>query len=371
MMKRMLRYSSLASIPFAKKGYTSFKEEFYNNYLTHKTHIKNIGKLQVPDPKYGDMKLNVHPFEHTGDYVKLPPGFEMWNDCFNDILKEIPLQEGVNTHYVTIDSKYFQEDEYQRREGIHIDGNFCMDPYFVYQNYFLHFFNHPESKPDNLSLQNQFGMAATWGGIRLKPPLLDTWARMRLNEREREIRERKLERILKREERERKLKRERESSEEPLSKRQKTSEKVPSTDKFNSLESLIDFCLNYQAKDDNSHVEMSWKLPSNVIVPVGTYVSEHKGGILTASSQVGCQAWLGEYHGCVLSEGDYSDMADQLTDRDKIVFDKNNLYFMTSNTPHETILQKADTRRSFIRITLNHNYDNSVFKKKTITNNSR
>ena len=77
---------SLASIPFVRKGHKSFKGEFYNNYLNHKTHIIKVRKLPVPDPKYGNMKLNVHPFEHTGEYVKLPNGFETWNDSFNEIM---------------------------------------------------------------------------------------------------------------------------------------------------------------------------------------------------------------------------------------------------------------------------------------------
>lgn len=421
--------ASLASVPFVKKGYSSFKEEFYNNYMHHKTHIKQIEKLQVPDLEYGDMKLNVLPFEHTGEYIKLPNGFETWNDCFNEVLKKIPLQDGANTHYITIDSKYFQKDEFQRREGIHIDGNFCMDPYFVYQNYFLHFLNQSDSQ-NNFSLQNPFGMA-TWGGMRLSTSkaskergkviysrnlLTTTWGGMYLykqyidegiqppidvdvfkhdiakskkrDDERAELDRKKLKRLeevvakrKKRDDERQELDRKKlKSLEEVVAENESGREKlgsqfpinlrpleIPSlmSDKFETLESLIGFCYNYRAKKDNSHVTMSWKLPCNIVVPVGTYVSENKGGILTASNQVGCQAWEGEYYGRVLSEGDYSDMANQLTDKNKTVFEKNTLYFMTSNTPHETLLQKADTRRSFLRITLNHNYDNSVFKKKT------
>ena len=71
------------------------------------------------------------PFENNGEWVSLPEGFKIWEDSFNEILKRIPLQEGANTHYVTIDTKFFTTDDFLRREGIHIDGNFCVDPYFT------------------------------------------------------------------------------------------------------------------------------------------------------------------------------------------------------------------------------------------------
>lgn len=339
----------LKNIPFIKVGYSLFKSEFYNNYLTHKTHIHKIGSLDVPDLKYGDTKLNVHPFEHTNQYINLPAGFELWNDAFNEMLENIPLQDGANTHHITIDSQYFPEDEYQRREGIHIDGNFCMDPYFVHQNHFLHLFNDPKYKQDQ-PLQTLLGMMA-WGGMGL-----NTWGGMRghsfvyggmytTNDSD-------------------KYKGEDECEEESIFDAFNYELKKKDEDEdesiFDSLDSLIDFCQKYKAEKDNSHVQMKWKLPNDFVVPVGTYVSENKGGILTSSSQIGCQAWNGEYKGIVLSEGNYSDMEDQLVDKDKIIFKKNVLYFMSSNTPHETLLQKAGSRRTFMRITLNHNYDNTV-----------
>ena len=51
-------------------------------------------------------------------------------------------------------------------------------------------------------------------------------------------------------------------------------------------------------------------------------------------------------------------MEDQLTDDRKVIFEKNQLYFMSSNTPHETLLITKGKRRTFLRITLNHNYKN-------------
>lgn len=123
--------------------------------------------------------------------------------------------------------------------------------------------------------------------------------------------------------------------------------------------------LQHLVKEDNSHVSMEWVLPYEVTIPIAQYVSERKGGILTVSTEVGCQAWNGTFKGEVLSEGSYEGMADQLTDDKKIVFEQNKLYFMSSNTPHETLKVSKGKRRTFLRITLNHNYLNeSILSQK-------
>jgi hypothetical protein len=57
-------------------------------------------------------------------------------------------------------------------------------------------------------------------------------------------------------------------------------------------------------------------------------------------------------------------MEDQLTDDKKVIFEKNQLYFMSSNTPHETLLISKGKRRTFLRITLNHNYQNEAIQIK-------
>lgn len=76
------------------------------------------------------MKLNLFPFENEGKHVQLPIGFQIWEDTLNEILKMIPLCDGANQHYVTIDSKFFSTADFLRREGVHADGNFCVDPNF-------------------------------------------------------------------------------------------------------------------------------------------------------------------------------------------------------------------------------------------------
>ena len=233
--------------------------------ITHAT-IKKIGKLSLLDPQFGDLKLSVMPFENNGQRIKLPVGFEMWEDILNEIAKTIPQVEGANQHYVTIDTKFFTQAEFLRREGIHLDGNFCVDP--------------------NFGKASWGGTQPTWGGARL---------------------------------------------------------------------------VDYVAKPDNSHVKMDWVLPyPNLMIPIGDYVSGEKGGLLCIATEVGCQGWQGEFFGEVGAEGDCSSMTKQFTDDRKVVFEKDTLYFMTSNTPHETLLIDKGKRRTLLRITLNHEYPNQL-----------
>lgn len=92
--------------------------------------VRRMGQFTVPNPPYGDMRLNVMPFEHSLKRQKLPPCFEAWEGAFNKLLRFIPLRKGANQHYLTIDSKFFPMEETLRRPGIHLDGNFCVDPTF-------------------------------------------------------------------------------------------------------------------------------------------------------------------------------------------------------------------------------------------------
>ncbi len=232
--------------------------------MKHQTIISKIGNVNLPDPQYGDFKLSVMPFENNGHKIKLPIGFEMWEDTLNEIIKQIPLCDGANTHYVTIDSKFFSKAEFLRREGIHADGNFCVDPNFK---------------------------NATWGGVTPQP--VPTWGGSRFCEK------------------------------------------------------------TYRAVKD-------WEMPYDMEIPIGDYISEKKGGIFAVSTEVGCQGWQGEFYGQVGAEGDFTSMQEQLTDDKKIVFEKDALYFMTSNTPHETLLIDKGKRRTFLRITLNHEYPNEL-----------
>lgn len=229
--------------------------------MVHQTTIKQIGKVNLLDPQFGDLKLSVMPFENNGKRIKLPVGFELWEDALNEVVKQIPQCEGANTHYVTIDSRFFSKSDFLRREGIHADGNFCVDPNFK---------------------------MATWGGT----TTTETWGGAKYH---------------------------------PVLK-----------------------------------VVKDWELPYDIEIPVGDYITEKKGGIFAVSTEVGCQGWQGEFYGEVGAEGDFTSMQDQLTDDKKVVFEKDTLYFMTSNTPHETLIIEKGKRRTFMRITLNHEYPNNL-----------
>ena len=58
------------------------------------TFLKLLGTLKVPEPKYGDFKLNVFPFENNNSFVKLPKEFNIWEKPVNNIINQIPLQTG-------------------------------------------------------------------------------------------------------------------------------------------------------------------------------------------------------------------------------------------------------------------------------------
>jgi hypothetical protein len=293
------------------------------NVNFHRTSIKNLGEVILPDPETGDFKLSVMPFENNGSWISLPEGFKQWEESFNEVLKYIPLQEGANTHYVTIDTKFFTTDEFLRREGVHIDGNFCVDPYFS----------------SAITEKASWGGASprpSWGGARYKEPSFakSSWggagprpswggARYELAEFE--------------------------SVSYP---------KYSLVEGDNDIYSLVRES-QFEAQPDNSHVKMDWVLPYDITIPISEYVSNSKGGILTVSTEIGCQAWTGDFHGEIMSEGSFEKMENQLTDDRKVIFEKNQLYFMSSNTPHETLLISKGKRRTFLRITLNHNYENS------------
>ena len=320
------------------------KKETKESYLIenvnfHKTTVKNLGEFILPDPPVGDFKLSVMPFENTGEWVSLPEGFKQWEESFNQIIKTIPLQEGANTHYVTIDTKFFTTDEFLRREGIHMDGNFCVDPYFSSAVMEKSSWG-GASYGGGSSWGGGDGNKSSWGGARSASGLplnKSSWGG---------------------------------ASSAPGLASNKSSwggaeSNAPTTAQFRFVrgeDGIVRIVRESQFQEfpDNSHVKMDWVLPYDIVIPISEYVSSTKGGILTVSTEVGCQAWSGDFYGEIMSEGSFEKMEDQLTDDKKVVFEKNQLYFMSSNTPHETLLISKGKRRTFLRITLNHNYSNSL-----------
>lgn len=270
------------------------------------TKIIRIGKAEVPNPVHGDVKLSVFPFENTGKRLKLPDGFKIWEPLFNRIMSQVPLSEGNNQHFVTIDSKFFTQTDYLRREGIHADGNFCVDPEFRGVSSWGNI--QPTWGNIQPARETWGGISPTWGGLTPEPKETwggilpgETWGRMALRA-----------------------------------------------------------CYTDEERRQNKHVKMDWVLPYDIEIPIGEYISGEKGGILTIASETGCQGWDGEFYGEIGSGGDCSHLVDQCTDDKKKIFEKDTLYFMTSNTPHETMLIEKGTRRTLIRITLNHNYPNEL-----------
>lgn len=222
-----------------------------------KCFLKDLCDYEVPDPKLGDFKLNVFPFNHD-EKIRLPDGFAKWEPVVNFMMDFVPIQEQALRHYVTIDSKFFTTDDFLRREGVHIDGNPCVDPNFI---------------------------GSTWGGA--------TW----------------------------------------------------------SGTSLVD-----------GKVYTPFASPYNEEMPIGTYVSSELGGILCVSSLAGCEAWDGNIPDNVGSGGEYTPK--YLINSNHHNLEANKIYFMSSNTPHQTLEIKKGSRRTLIRITLNHKYKNHEILKK-------
>ncbi len=339
-LKNLLKFKeSLLSKPESKS-----EKMLIENVNYHRTSVKNLGEVILPDPNTGDFKLSVMPFENNGSWVSLPEGFKQWEESFNEVLKYIPLQEGANTHYVTIDTKFFTTDEFLRREGVHMDGNFCVDPYFTSS------LNEEMSSWGGASYDgnSSWGGASyqepksSWGGA--EPDIKSSWG----------------------------------GAEPDVKSSWGGAEPMPSWGGARSNTTTPQYRIvrgedgvarivresKFEEMSDNSHVKMDWVLPYDITIPISEYVSSSKGGILTVSTEVGCQAWSGDFYGEVMSEGSFEKMEDQLTDDRKVIFEKNQLYFMSSNTPHETLLISKGKRRTFLRITLNHNYQNeSIINK--------
>ncbi len=217
-----------------------------------------LGKVKLPNPEFGDLKLNVFPIEHDGGYIKLPKQFKDYEDSLNEIIAKIPVQKNAKEHYVTIDSKFFTTKDFLRREGIHIDGNFCADP--------------------NFKGSTWGGTTTTWGGTHCTPEL---------------------------------------------------------------------------------KITTNWVSEHNIDIPIGKYVSDDLGGLIVVSNEVGCKGWKGKFEGLIGNEGDFTNMETQLNDENEFICGKDEVWLMSSNTPHETLLIEQGKRRTFMRITLAHNYDNT------------
>lgn len=233
-----------------------------------KAKIKKLGELHLKHNLVGNHTLNLFP-----DRL-LPSGFEMFQPVVDKIFSHIPWDNNSsNDHFVTIDSKYFAEASALRREGLHIDGNFCADPEFQLTG----------------SGRN------TWGGTEI----IVTWGRTR----------------------------------------------------FEVIE------------NGNYSIHTPFINEFGAKPEVGIYVSEELGGIFCVSDLAGCEAFEGDFDIEVQSEGNVEHERKEIEKNgNKILFQAHQLYFMTSNTPHESLIIPAGNRRTLIRVTLAHDYPNKLLK---------
>lgn len=231
--------------------------------ITKQKYLRNI---TLPNPEFGDLKLNVFPIIHNDKWINLPKQFKEYEKPLNQILSNIPIQENAIEHYITIDSKFFTTNDFLRREGVHVDGNFCADP--------------------NFKGNTWGGTSTTWGGTHCTPKL---------------------------------------------------------------------------------EITTNWVSENNITIPIGKYISNNLGGLIVVSNEVGCKVWTGNFNGIVGNEGDFSHMKDQLHDDNEIILGKDEVWLLSSNTPHETLLINQGKRRTFMRITLAHNYNNNnLFELKNV-----
>lgn len=234
----------------------------------HDCRMADLGPITIPEPDYGDLRLAVFPIIH-GQPISLPSAFKPWENAVSQMMDTLPVQAGATQAYVTIDSKWFTTPDRLRREGVHMDGNFCADPQF---------------------LRNDRTMAG-WGG---------GWSGLR--------------------------------------------------------------ALKHYEEPDNSHVEIGFAIPYDLgVIPIGRYVSGHLGATVVATTIAGCDVWPGVYQGEVREGGDWSEMLDQLGAPQLIPAGR--IVAMSSNTPHQSQITPAGVRRTLLRITMPHNWDNrSLFQ---------
>lgn len=114
-------------------------------------------------------------------------------------------------------------------------------------------------------------------------------------------------------------------------------------------------------RHDGVNITTKWVSPYGITPPVGKYVSDDLGGIFCASSYVGCQAWEGEFpDGLIGDEGNCRDLLPRLQNMFAEVLQPHQLYFMTSNTPHDSLIIPKGNRRTLIRVTLAHDFPNRL-----------
>ena len=299
-----------------------------------------IVNLKIPEPVVGNIKLCMYPFSHKK--IILPFEFSMWQQTVQTIMSMIPCQSNADQHYLTIDSEFFVQKGYQKNssnkcEELHIDGNFCADPEFSFRQ-MINFLERQITCPQTyeLYLQEKKSLSKTEpiisDGKQIVPSNLNytTYHNIKI----------------------------------PYNFYNMTHK--------DALTCLRRFINNYKPKQNNSHVNcrflhlrdnsIDFALPYDIIIPVGKYISNELGGIMTISTQMCGSMYPIDYeHDDVCSGGKmpHAYIHDSVHMQDNF-FKENELYFMTSNMPYRMWIPEQGTRRTLLHITLNHNYENKV-----------
>lgn len=270
---------------------------------------KLVGNIIMPDPDFGDFNLQMFPFNNS-ENVKLPQQFSIWQETFDKIRKNIPIIDGDNTHFVTISSKFFGQPGTLRREGLHLDGNFCGDPEFSYATWGETTTTWGGVEPQR---ETWGGTTTTWGGV---VPQRETWGG--------------------------------------------TTTTWGGTSAFNATG-----VKRINRNDEGWVAKKAWVDPFNTVVPIGEYISSELGGIFLLSSHPGCELFVDDLVG--IDVGDSGNLEHQrdliATASRSVVQGVDECWFISSNTPHESLPISAGTRRSFMRISLNCKYPNKLIGK--------
>lgn len=112
---------------------------------------------------------------------------------------------------------------------------------------------------------------------------------------------------------------------------------------------------------ENGEIKKDWESEHGINIPLGKYISSTKGGILCISSVAGCEVSLSSDEIEIFDGGEIKEEL-----KNKLILNKNIIYFMSSDTPHKSLEIKKGTRRTLIRITLNHNYENKLIFNKNL-----
>lgn len=78
-------------------------------------------------------------------------------------------------------------------------------------------------------------------------------------------------------------------------------------------------------------------------------------GMIVAASVAGCHVYTGDFDGYPGPNGDCAHLADECKNKERILLDSNQAYWLSPMTVHEVFPMKEDTKRQFVRISMPSN----------------